>query len=116
MSSALRFMLASVGWTGHAFPAFALARELDERGHEVTRRDLRALAPRGEEMGADFSPAQEQMSFPGGRAPATDACRGRPRDLAPRRSAELRPDVVVSDMFTLAPALAAEVAGIRGRR
>jgi UDP:flavonoid glycosyltransferase YjiC (YdhE family) len=108
-----RVMLASVGWTGHVFPHFALARELRRRGHDVVVETFERWRDVAEELGAEFATAREQMREPEDPpSPELPDLAGVAREVAPL-IADWRPDVVVHDMFTLAPALAAEVAGIR---
>jgi UDP:flavonoid glycosyltransferase YjiC (YdhE family) len=113
MSKPLRAIVAAVGWTGHVFPAIALARELRSRGHEVLVETFERWREVVEGLDLRFAAAAERIAFPGvvaaGRHPnlAQSA-----RDLDPLLR-DFEPDVVVSDMFTLAPALAAELAGVR---
>ena len=65
------------------------------------------------DLGAVFVAAREQMSFgETGQRSGTATLAESARELAPLL-AELRPDVVVHDLFTLAPALAAERAGLK---
>jgi MGT family glycosyltransferase len=114
----LRVMLGAVEWTGHAFPVFALARELRERGHEVLVESAERHRDMVERLGLRFTASEPRMSFPGffdnagpdgARYPTVgEAARG----LLPRLR-ELRPDVVITDVLTLTPALAAEAAGVR---
>jgi UDP:flavonoid glycosyltransferase YjiC (YdhE family) len=109
-----RFLVAAFGDAGHAFPAIALARALGARGHHVVVEtwDRWRQAVEGEGLG--FAAAEEYRTFPppppgAAKEPsAADAALA----LAPLLD-ELRPDVVVSDILTLAPALAAERAGVR---
>jgi UDP:flavonoid glycosyltransferase YjiC (YdhE family) len=107
----LRIVVSSVGWTGHLYPALALARELDRRGHTVTLESFESRRELVEGLGLGFRPAAERLRFPGvaeDDAPTlTEAARG----IAAAFGGE-RPDAVVSDLFTLAPALAAEYAGV----
>jgi len=111
---ARRFLVAAFGDAGHAFPAIALARALGGRGHEVVVETWEHWREAVENAGLGFAAAQEYKAFPppppgSDEGPsAADAARG----LVPLLE-EMRPDVVVSDILTLAPALAAEVAGIR---
>lgn len=113
MSKQLRIVVAAVGWTGHAYPAFALARELGSRGHQVTVQTFERWRDTVAGFGAGFVAAREQMSF--GELASVD---GAPtlaestHELG-RLIADLRPDVMVHDLFTLAPAFAAESAGLR---
>jgi UDP:flavonoid glycosyltransferase YjiC (YdhE family) len=112
MSGALRVLVAAFGDAGHAFPAIALARELAGRGHEVVVETWERWRQPVEELGLGFTGAEEYKVFPppppgsGGPTAASAA-----RALMPFIE-EMRPDVVVSDILTLAPALAAEAAGV----
>jgi MGT family glycosyltransferase len=107
-----RFMVAAFGDAGHAFPAIALARALADRGHEVVVETWERWREPVEALGIGFAAAEEYRVFPppqpssGGPTAAAAA-----RSLAPFIE-ELRPDAVVSDILTLAPALAAEVADV----
>ena len=113
MTARPRVMLASVGWTGHVFPMLALARALRARGADVLIETFERRRETVAGLGAEFAPAREQISPPGAEpTPELPNLAGAARELAPLL-ADWRPDVVVSDMFTLAPALAAEVAGVR---
>ena len=107
-----RILVAAFGDAGHAFPAIALARELHGRGHDVTIETWDRWRPAVEELGLRFQAAEEYEVFPppppGERPGAADAALA----LAPLFE-ELRPELVVSDILTLAPALAAEVHGCR---
>lgn len=114
MSAAqLRIAVATIGWTGHAFPAFALARELSGRGHRVTLDTFERWRDVVEGFGADFRAAEEAFSLEG-----VDTEHGGPpmatvvRELAGALASD-RVDVVVSDLFTIAPAFAAELAGLK---
>ena len=104
-------MVASVGWTGHVYPALALARALRASGNELLVESFESRREVAEELGLRFEPSVEEIAFGSdapGSAPdlATVA-----RDLAPLIE-DFGPDVVVSDMWTVAPALAAEAAGV----
>jgi MGT family glycosyltransferase len=109
-----RVLVAAFGDAGHAFPAIALARELRRRGHEVLVETWEQRREAVEGAGLDFTAAQEYKIFPPpspdakGEATSADAAIA----LAPLIE-EFDPDVVVSDILTLAPALAAEKAGKR---
>ena len=110
--AAVRALVAAFGDAGHAFPAIGLAAELDGRGHEVTVETWSRWREAVEGLGLRFQGAEEYVAFPppapgAGAGPAEAA-----RALLPLLD-ELRPDVVVSDILTLAPALAAEVRGVR---
>ncbi len=105
-------MVASVGWTGHAYPALALARELRTSGHDVLLETFERWRDVAEGLDLRFEPAVERIAF--GPAPAPPPAPGlaaAARDLEPLIR-DFRPRVVVSDMWTLAPALAAELAGV----
>jgi MGT family glycosyltransferase len=109
-----RFLVAAFGDAGHAFPAIALARALHGRGHEVVVETWERWREAVEELGLRFTAAEEYKTFPppgagsAEQASAADAALA----LAPLID-DFRPDVAVSDILTLAPALAAERAGVR---
>lgn len=109
-----RFLVAAFGDAGHAFPAIALARALRRRGHEVVVETWERWREAVEAEGLGFTAAEEYKTFPppapgsAEHASAADAALA----LAPLID-EFRPDVVVSDILTVAPALAAERAGVR---
>src|ERR687898_3222380 len=113
MSRRLRLLVAAFGDAGHAFPAIALARELAGRGHEVVVETWERWREPVEELGLGFTAAEEYRVFPppppGADGPGAASAA---RALLPFIE-EMRPDVVVSDILTLAPALAAEAAGVR---
>jgi UDP:flavonoid glycosyltransferase YjiC (YdhE family) len=107
-----RFLVAAFGDAGHAFPAIALARALRGRGHEVLVETWERWRDAVEGEGLGFTAAEEYRTFPpsepgsaGGRTAAHAALA-----LEPLMD-DFQPDVVVSDILTLAPALAAERAG-----
>ncbi len=109
-----RFLVAAFGDAGHAFPAIALARALARRGNEVMVETWERWREPVEDLGLAFTAAEEYRTFPppppgsaDGRSPADAALA-----LLPLMEQE-RFDVVVSDILTLAPALAAERAGLR---
>jgi UDP:flavonoid glycosyltransferase YjiC (YdhE family) len=112
--SGRRFLVAAFGDAGHAFPAIALARALRGRGHEVLVETWERWRDAVEAEGLGFTAAEEYKTFPppepgsGAWRTAADAALA----LEPLME-EFRPEVVVSDILTLAPALAAERAGIR---
>ena len=107
-----RFLVAAFGDAGHAFPAIALARALAGRGHEVTVETWERWRDAVVGVGVAFTAAEEYQTFPppasGDGPSAADAALA----LLPMLEEE-RFDVVVSDILTLAPALAAERAGLR---
>jgi MGT family glycosyltransferase len=106
--------VAAFGDAGHAFPAIALARGLGRRGHEVLVETWERWREAVEAEGLAFTAAEEYKTFPppapgsAEGASAADAARA----LVPLME-EFTPDVVVSDVLTVAPALAAEKAGRR---
>ncbi|HLM31153.1 MAG TPA: nucleotide disphospho-sugar-binding domain-containing protein [Solirubrobacterales bacterium] len=108
----MRVVIAAVGWTGHAFPAISLARALRGRGHGVWVETFERWRGVIEELGLGFLPARERIGFAsadaGGDAPGLAAAA---RELGPVLG-DIGADAVVADMFTLAPALAADVAGV----
>lgn len=109
----MRFLVGAFGDAGHAFPAIALGRALAGRGHEVTIETWEERRAAVEGAGLGFAAAEEYRMFP---PPDPDSAEGAhaaeaARALLPLLE-EMRPDVVVSDILTLAPTLAAEVAGV----
>jgi MGT family glycosyltransferase len=112
-STRLRILVAAFGDAGHAFPAIALGRALAGRGHEVVLETWEERRGAVEGAGLGFTAAEEYTMFP---PPDPDSAEGdhaaeAARALLPLIE-EMRPHVVVSDILTLAPALAAEVAGV----
>lgn len=109
----LRLVVAAFGDPGHAFPAIALARELRRRGHEVLVETWEHWREPVEAAGLSFRGAQEYTVFP---PPGPDTPDGQTAADAARALAALmeewQPRLVVSDILTLAPVLAAEVAGV----
>lgn len=108
-----RFLVAAFGDAGHAFPAIGLARALAERGNEVVVETWEQWREAVEGAGLGFTAAQEYTTFPppppGADGPSVaDAALA----LLPYLR-EQRFDAVVSDILTVAPALAAERAGLR---
>ena len=111
--SGRRFLVAAFGDAGHAFPAIALARALRGRGHEVVVETWERWRDAVEGEGLAFTAAEEYTTFPPSRGDsgtwrsAADAAIA----LLPLME-DFRPDVVVSDILTLAPTLAAERVGV----
>jgi UDP:flavonoid glycosyltransferase YjiC (YdhE family) len=112
MNRPLSVLVAAFGDAGHAFPAIALARALAGRGHEVVVETWERWREPVEEAGLGFTGADEYKVFPppppGSDGPTAAAAA---RSLLPFIH-EMNPDVVVSDILTLAPSLAAELAGV----
>lgn len=108
------FLVAAFGDPGHAFPAIALSRALRERGHRVVVETWEHWREAVESQGLEFTAAEEYKAFPppppgsDGVPTVADAALA----LEPLIE-ELEPDLVVSDILTVAPRLAAERAGAR---
>ncbi len=107
-------LLGAFGDPGHAFPMIALGRALVARGHDVTLQTWRRWEANVQAEGMTFAPAPEYKVFPSGPEPLDfyAAAEQATIDTLPLMR-EVRPDVVVSDILTLAPALAAEIEGYR---
>jgi UDP:flavonoid glycosyltransferase YjiC (YdhE family) len=115
-SPELRVLLGAFGDPGHAFPTIALGRALHERGHEVTLQTWRRWQADVEREGLRFAPAPEYNVFPTGGPDGEpldfyEAVVHATEDTLPLVR-DLKPDVVVADILTLAPALAAELSDI----
>lgn len=108
-----RVLLGAFGDPGHAFPMIALGRALAGRGHEVTLQTWRRWQAHVEAEGLAFAPAPEYQVFPSGPEPLDfyEAVVHATTDTLPLLR-ESRPEVVVADILTLAPALAAELEGV----
>lgn len=109
----LRVFLGAFGQPGHAFPMLALGRELVARGHEVTYETWSRWRDHVESAGMRFLAAPEYPVFPTREQPLSpyEAVVRATRDTRPALAAA-RPDVVVHDILTLAPALAAELESV----
>lgn len=105
-----RILLGAFGDPGHAFPMIALGAALRRRGHEVTLQTWERWRAEVQTEGLTFAPAPEYHVFPNGPEPLDfyEAVVYATRDTEPLVQ-ELRPEVVVADILTLAPALAAEL-------
>jgi UDP:flavonoid glycosyltransferase YjiC (YdhE family) len=109
----LSVYLGAFGAPGHAFPMLALGQRLAARGHEVAFETWKRWREPVSAAGMELVQAPEYPVFPTREVP-----------LAPYEAVVLaaehtdgqlrqrRPDVVVHDVLTLAPALAAERLGI----
>jgi MGT family glycosyltransferase len=108
-----RLLLGAFGDPGHAFPMIALGRALVARGHDVTLQTWARWQEHVEAEEMTFAAAPEYQVFPQGPEPLDfyEAVVHATRDTQPLVR-ELRPDAVVADILTLAPALAAELEGV----
>jgi UDP:flavonoid glycosyltransferase YjiC (YdhE family) len=109
----LRLLLGAFGDPGHAFPMIALGRALVARGHQVVLQTWTRWAEDVRGLGMRFEAAPEYHVFPTRSRPL------KPYEAVARATSEtrplvasLRPDVVVADILTLAPALAGELEGV----
>jgi UDP:flavonoid glycosyltransferase YjiC (YdhE family) len=105
-----RFLIGAFGDPGHAFPAMALGKALRERGHDVALETWKNWREHVEREEMRFLPAPEYHVFPTRERPlkpyeAVALAVGETRS----HIREVEPDVVVNDILTLAPALAAEL-------
>jgi MGT family glycosyltransferase len=112
-SERLRFFLAAFGDAGHAFPMLALGSRLAERGHDVLVETWTQWQEHVSAGGMEFVGAPEYPVFPTRERPLTHY------EAVVLATAETRPavagfapDVVVHDILTLAPAMAAELEDI----
>jgi UDP:flavonoid glycosyltransferase YjiC (YdhE family) len=112
-ASELSLLLAAFGDPGHVFPAIALGRALADRGHAVTIETWEERREAVEGAGLAFTAAEEYRMFPPPDPDSEDGAHAAEaaRALLPLLE-EMQPDAVVSDILTLAPALAAEKAGV----
>jgi UDP:flavonoid glycosyltransferase YjiC (YdhE family) len=115
-ASPRRILLGAFGDPGHAFPMIALGRALCARGHEVTLQTWRRWQTHVEAEGMAFAPAPEYHVFPNGPPGSEpldfyEAVVHATKDTLPLVR-ELLPEVVVADILTLAPSLAAELCEI----
>ena len=108
-----RILLGAFGDPGHAFPMIALGRALVARGHQVTLQTWRRWQEHVEAEGIAFAAAPEYQVFPQGPEPLDfyEAVVHATADTLPLVR-ELRPEIAVADILTLAPALAAETEGV----
>jgi MGT family glycosyltransferase len=109
----LRIFLGAFGEPGHAFPMLALGERLAQRGHAVAFETWSRWAEPVSAAGLEFVAAPEYPVFPTRSHPLKPyeaVVRATP--VTRRALAAHRPDVVVHDILTLAPGLAAELEGI----
>ena len=109
----LRIFLGAFGQPGHAFPMLALGERLARRGHLVTCETWERWRPQVLACGMEFSAAPSSTPGASGRWGITPY-EAAERAVAQTRAAirATRAEVVVHDILTLAPALAAELEGI----
>jgi UDP:flavonoid glycosyltransferase YjiC (YdhE family) len=111
--SRLRFFLGAFGEPGHAFPMLALGARLASRGHEVVFETWSRWRSDVEAAGMRFLPAPEYPLFAGSGIGSEMYEAVVLATAETRRSvAELRPDALVHDILTLAPAMAGELEGV----
>ena len=110
----MRVMIGVAGWPGHAFPAFALARALRQRGHEVLIETFERWRDVAESLDVRFAPGPERIVFPDPPEPGDDAptLEQAVQGTVPLIE-DFAPDVVIGDLFGIVPSLAAELAGAR---
>jgi MGT family glycosyltransferase len=109
----LSFFLGAFGDPGHAFPMLALGSRLTARGHAVTLETWSRWREHVEAAGMRFVAAPEYPVFPTREHPVKPyeaVVLGTPPTR--RAMAAARPDAVVHDILTLAPAMAAELEGL----
>ena len=113
MTGPRRFLLGAFGDPGHAFPVIALGRELARRGHDVHLQTWDKWQAHVEAEGMTFARAPEYHVFPTKDRPLKpyEAVVQAARTALPMVE-ELRPECVMADILTLAPAMAGEMAGI----
>jgi UDP:flavonoid glycosyltransferase YjiC (YdhE family) len=105
--------LGAFGQPGHAFPMLALGERLVRRGHQVSFETWSRWREHVSAAGMQFVPAPEYPVFPTRERPLKPyeavvlAAAETDRELRARS-----PDLVVHDILTLAPALAAERLGV----
>jgi UDP:flavonoid glycosyltransferase YjiC (YdhE family) len=109
----LRLLLGAFGDPGHAFPLIALGAALVARGHDVVLQTWSRWEDDVRAAGMGFEAAPEYHVFPTRERPlkpyeAVVRATGQTRPLV----AAMRPDAVVADILTLAPALAGELEGV----
>ncbi|HUZ29485.1 MAG TPA: nucleotide disphospho-sugar-binding domain-containing protein [Solirubrobacteraceae bacterium] len=109
----LRIFLGAFGDPGHAFPMLALGERLAARGHQVTLETWERWREHVEAGDMTFVAAPEYPVFPTRERPLLpyEAVLLATAQTRPAVAAS-RPDVLVHDILTLAPALAAELEGV----
>ena len=109
----MKAFLGAFGDPGHAFPMIALARALRARGHSVVIETAERWRPDCEGEGLEFVAAPEYPTFPTREQPMKpyEAVVKAVEETRPAVEAA-RPDVLIHDILTLAPALAGEQLGL----
>jgi UDP:flavonoid glycosyltransferase YjiC (YdhE family) len=109
----MKVLLGAFGDPGHAFPMLALGSALVDAGHQVAIQTWRKWSDAAADAGMTFSAAPEYQVFPTRERPL------KPYEAAVRAASEtvpfvrsFAPDVAVSDVLTIAPALAAELCDV----
>jgi UDP:flavonoid glycosyltransferase YjiC (YdhE family) len=109
----MKVLLGAFGDPGHAFPMLALGSALVDAGHQVAIQTWRKWSDAAADAGMTFSAAPEYQVFPTRERPL------KPYEAAVRAASEtvpfvrsFAPDVAVSDVLTVAPALAAELCDV----
>lgn len=108
-ASSLRCLVAAFGDPGHVFPAVSLARTLKGRGHEVIVETWPQWQEMVDQAGLRFVSADQYQVFPPPASGSPGA--GQAAVALMPLLEEFQPDVVVNDILTVAPALAAEAYG-----
>jgi MGT family glycosyltransferase len=113
VSRRLRIVLGAFGDPGHVFPMLALGKRLVARGHDVALETWRRWQGHVEAEGMAFVAAPEHPVFPTRDRPLNPYEAVVPATAGTREAVvQCRPDVVVHDILTLAPAIAAELEGV----
>lgn len=107
----MRCLVAAFGDPGHVFPAVSLSLALRERGHDVVLETWPQWQEAVEGVGLTFVSADQYQVFPPPSSGSPGA--GQAAVALMPLLEEFGPDVVVNDILTVAPALAAEAYGCR---
>ena len=108
-----RLLLAAFGDAGHVFPMIALGRALVARGHAVCLETWPRWRGDVEGAGMAFAEAPSYPVFPTPELPGEPYSAAVPAAAVTRDLVrEWRPDACISDVLTVAPALAAECEGV----
>ncbi|MFY9469363.1 MAG: glycosyltransferase, partial [Solirubrobacterales bacterium] len=111
MPAAKRFLLVAIGEAGHAFPMIAIGRQLRARGHEVAIHTWVRWQQHVETEDMAFFKAPVFVHAPYAPAPNVHQAAALATDELLEVVRGYRPDVIVSDILTLAGSLAAEKSG-----